>query len=57
VGDAQTVLIHVPVDVDARVPGYEGWWDVPVAEVSAEAGVQSARQAYEDARQKQRFFA
>src|ERR687883_93851 len=55
--ETQTVLIHVPVDVDARVPGYEGWWDVPVAEVSAEAGVQSARKAYEDARQKQRFFA
>jgi 3D-(3,5/4)-trihydroxycyclohexane-1,2-dione acylhydrolase (decyclizing) len=55
--ETQTVLIHVPVDVDAQVPSYEGWWDVPVAEVSAEAGVQRARQAYEDARQKQRFFA
>jgi 3D-(3,5/4)-trihydroxycyclohexane-1,2-dione acylhydrolase (decyclizing) len=54
--ETQTVLIHVPVDVDAQVPSYEGWWDVPVAEVSAEAGVQSARKAYEDARQKQRFF-
>jgi 3D-(3,5/4)-trihydroxycyclohexane-1,2-dione acylhydrolase (decyclizing) len=54
--ETQTVLIHVPVDPDARVPSYEGWWDVPVAEVSAEAGVQSARKAYEDARQKQRFF-
>ena len=49
--------MHVEVDRYAGVPSYESWWDVPVAEVSAEAGVQSARKAYEDARQKQRFFA
>jgi 3D-(3,5/4)-trihydroxycyclohexane-1,2-dione acylhydrolase (decyclizing) len=54
--EAKTVLIHVPVDVNARVPAYDGWWDVPVAEVSTEPSVQAARQAYETARTKQRFY-
>src|SRR5579885_3436452 len=53
---SKTVLIHVPVDVDARVPGYESWWDVPVAEVSGEAGVQQARAQYEEAHKRQRVF-
>ncbi len=55
--ETKTVLIHVPVEVDATVPGYEGWWDVPVAEVSAQAGVQAARKHYEEARERQRFYA
>ncbi|MEA2511474.1 MAG: hypothetical protein QOJ59_961 [Thermomicrobiales bacterium] len=54
--DARTVVIHVPVQKDARVPGFESWWDVPVAEVSAEDGVQSALAAYEQARARQRFL-
>ena len=52
----QTVLIYVPVDVDAKVPSFEGWWDVPVAEVSAEKGVQSSFRAYQEAKQKQRLY-
>ncbi|MFN2480594.1 MAG: 3D-(3,5/4)-trihydroxycyclohexane-1,2-dione acylhydrolase (decyclizing), partial [Pyrinomonadaceae bacterium] len=30
----RTTVIVVEVDREARVPGYESWWDVPVAEVS-----------------------
>jgi 3D-(3,5/4)-trihydroxycyclohexane-1,2-dione acylhydrolase (decyclizing) len=50
------VLIHVPVQIEARVPNYEGWWDVPVAAVSEEAGVQEARSRYEAALARQRYF-
>ena len=49
-------VIVVPVDRDARVGGYESWWDVPVAEVSADPGVREARAAYEAARRKERDF-
>jgi 3D-(3,5/4)-trihydroxycyclohexane-1,2-dione acylhydrolase (decyclizing) len=55
-GETRTVVIHVPVQVDARVPGFESWWDVPVAEISAEPGVQSALAAYERARSRQRYL-
>jgi 3D-(3,5/4)-trihydroxycyclohexane-1,2-dione acylhydrolase (decyclizing) len=41
------VVIHVEVDRYAGVPSYEGWWDVPVAEVSEVASVQAARERYE----------
>ncbi len=30
----RTVVIHCEADREARVGGYESWWDVPVAEVS-----------------------
>ena len=51
-----TVVIHVPVDPEAGVPGYESWWDVPVAEVSNEPGVREARAAYEAAVGRVRYF-
>jgi 3D-(3,5/4)-trihydroxycyclohexane-1,2-dione acylhydrolase (decyclizing) len=54
--DRQTALIYVPVDVDARVPSYDGWWDVPVAEVSNEDSVRSARESYTKAKKKQRLY-
>ena len=54
--ETKTTLIHVPIEPEARVPGYESWWDVPVAEVSEEPGVQSALAAYREAKRKQRFF-
>jgi 3D-(3,5/4)-trihydroxycyclohexane-1,2-dione acylhydrolase (decyclizing) len=48
------VVIHVETDRYAGVPGYEGWWDVPVAEVSDDAAVQAARADYDQARRAQR---
>jgi 3D-(3,5/4)-trihydroxycyclohexane-1,2-dione acylhydrolase (decyclizing) len=52
----RTVLIYVPVDKDARVPGFESWWDVPVAQVSGQQGVQDALSRYEENLEKQRFY-
>jgi 3D-(3,5/4)-trihydroxycyclohexane-1,2-dione acylhydrolase (decyclizing) len=53
-GIDHTVVVHVRVDRYEGVPGYESWWDVPVAEISEVPEVQSARAAYETARQRQR---
>jgi 3D-(3,5/4)-trihydroxycyclohexane-1,2-dione acylhydrolase (decyclizing) len=49
-------VIAVPVDRESRVGGYESWWDVPVAEVSAAPDVQQARAAYDAARRREREF-
>jgi 3D-(3,5/4)-trihydroxycyclohexane-1,2-dione acylhydrolase (decyclizing) len=49
----RTAVIYARVDPMQGVPGYESWWDVPVAEVSEQPAVQSARAAWE-ARQKTR---
>jgi len=51
-----TAVVHVEVDPEARVPGYGCWWDVPVAEVSEQPGVQEARNGYLEGRSRQRFF-
>lgn len=52
----RTTVIVVEVDKEMRVPGYESWWDVPVAEVSEIDSVRSAREEHEKASKKERFF-
>ena len=52
----RTTVIVVEVDKETRVPGYESWWDVPVAEVSEAATVGAAREQYEEASKRERFF-
>ena len=50
----KTTVIVVETDREQRVPGYESWWDVPVAEVSTIESVRQARADYEDALKKER---
>jgi 3D-(3,5/4)-trihydroxycyclohexane-1,2-dione acylhydrolase (decyclizing) len=50
------VVIYIEADRYQGVPSYESWWDVPVAEVSEQAEVRSAREAYERAREAQRNY-
>ena len=38
------------------VPGYESWWDVPIAESSEMDSVRKARADYEQAVKKERYF-
>jgi 3D-(3,5/4)-trihydroxycyclohexane-1,2-dione acylhydrolase (decyclizing) len=52
----RTAVVVVETSYDQRVPGYESWWDVPIAEVSGRESVKAARQKYEEARKKERFF-
>jgi 3D-(3,5/4)-trihydroxycyclohexane-1,2-dione acylhydrolase (decyclizing) len=40
-------VIHVAVSPDKRAPGYDTWWDVPVAAVSGSELVNTARERYE----------
>jgi 3D-(3,5/4)-trihydroxycyclohexane-1,2-dione acylhydrolase (decyclizing) len=54
--ESRTTVIVVETAFDQRVPGYESWWDVPIAEVSEIEAVKSARREYEEARQKERYF-
>jgi 3D-(3,5/4)-trihydroxycyclohexane-1,2-dione acylhydrolase (decyclizing) len=51
-----TSVIVVETDYHDHVPGYESWWDVPIAEVSEMASVKTAREEYEKAKQKERFL-
>ncbi len=48
-------LVYVPLEEPSRLPG-TSWWDVPVAEVSAEPEVQRARAEYERAVAQRRFY-
>ncbi len=50
------VCIVTEVDRRQRVPGYGGWWDVPVAEVSEMAAVRAARQEYEANKARENYY-
>ncbi|HLR46871.1 MAG TPA: thiamine pyrophosphate-dependent enzyme, partial [Deinococcales bacterium] len=49
-------VIVVETDPEKRVPGFSGWWDVPVAETSGQDGVRAARAEYEQGRSRRRNF-
>ncbi len=50
----RTAVIYAEVDPNQGVPGYESWWDVPVAEVSEQPEVRAARLRWQDGKAKQR---
>ncbi|HMO58376.1 MAG TPA: 3D-(3,5/4)-trihydroxycyclohexane-1,2-dione acylhydrolase (decyclizing) [Roseiflexaceae bacterium] len=52
----RTVVIAIDVDRNQRVAGYESWWDVPVAEVAEVESARQAREAYDEARRRERYF-
>jgi 3D-(3,5/4)-trihydroxycyclohexane-1,2-dione acylhydrolase (decyclizing) len=52
----RTTVIVIETDREQRVGGYESWWDVPIAEVSAVDTVQAARATYEEMVKKERHF-
>ncbi|MFL5662610.1 MAG: thiamine pyrophosphate-dependent enzyme, partial [Ktedonobacteraceae bacterium] len=52
----RTSVICIQNDRYESVPGYESWWDVPIAEVSTMPQVQSARKEWEAMREQERLF-
>ena len=52
----KTSVVVIETAYDQRVPGYESWWDVPIAEVSEIESVRAARSKYEQAVRKERLF-
>jgi 3D-(3,5/4)-trihydroxycyclohexane-1,2-dione acylhydrolase (decyclizing) len=51
---SRVTVIVVPVDPEKRMPGMGTWWDVPVAEVSAEEKTRETRESYEKSTESQR---
>ncbi|HLH75136.1 MAG TPA: thiamine pyrophosphate-dependent enzyme, partial [Chloroflexota bacterium] len=52
----RTTVVVVETDPAVRVPGYESWWDVPVAEASQVDKVREARHQYEQMRKHERYL-
>lgn len=51
-----TTVVYIETDASVRVPNYDSWWDVPVAEVAERSQVAEARAAYDEACKAERFF-
>jgi len=52
----RTSVVVVETSYEDRVPGYESWWDVPIAEVSEREEVRAVRAGYENARKNERLL-
>jgi 3D-(3,5/4)-trihydroxycyclohexane-1,2-dione acylhydrolase (decyclizing) len=52
----KTTVIVVQTEREVRVPGYDSWWDVAVAETSTMDSVKKARAEYEEALKKEKYF-
>ena len=55
-GHERTSVVVIETDGSQRVPAYESWWDVPIAEVSHVPAVESARKAWRAGRSKERDY-
>jgi 3D-(3,5/4)-trihydroxycyclohexane-1,2-dione acylhydrolase (decyclizing) len=53
---SRTTVIVIETEREVRVPGYDSWWDVAVAEVSTMESVQKARHEYEQNLKKERHY-
>jgi 3D-(3,5/4)-trihydroxycyclohexane-1,2-dione acylhydrolase (decyclizing) len=53
---SRTSVVVIEASYDQRVPGYESWWDVPIAEVSEQEAVKAARLKYDEERKRERYF-
>jgi 3D-(3,5/4)-trihydroxycyclohexane-1,2-dione acylhydrolase (decyclizing) len=54
-GDRITVIV-LETAMDAGVPSYETWWDVPICDVSQRESIQLAREKYDRCRHEERAF-
>ncbi len=52
----RTSVIYIRGDRYQGIPGYEGWWDVPVAAVSAMPQVDRAYEEWAEMRKQERYF-
>jgi 3D-(3,5/4)-trihydroxycyclohexane-1,2-dione acylhydrolase (decyclizing) len=52
----RTSVVVVEPDYYDAVPGYDSWWDVPIAEVSESESVQQARRKYGEGKREERYF-
>ncbi len=52
----RTTVIYIRNDRYVGVPGYESWWDVPVAEISEVDGVNAAREEWAERREMERYY-
>ena len=52
----KTTVIYIQNDRYVGVPGYESWWDVPVAEVSEMESVREARKEWEKMSARERYY-
>jgi len=52
----RSTVIVIETDAEKRAPGFESWWDVPIAEVSEIVPVRRASRDYEKAKRRERYL-
>jgi 3D-(3,5/4)-trihydroxycyclohexane-1,2-dione acylhydrolase (decyclizing) len=52
----RTTVIVLETALEAGVPNYDTWWDVPISETSNVDSIERARREYDQHRQDERYF-
>lgn len=49
----KTAMVYIDTDIYRTIPGYNAWWEVPIAEMSTQESVQKRRKKYERNKKKE----
>ena len=52
----RTSMVYIETDLERTIPGYNAWWEVPIAEVSEQEAVQQKRKEYEEHKKEQKLY-
>lgn len=53
----RTSMVYIETELERTIPGYNAWWEVPIAEVSTQNDVKKRRKLYEkNKKAEQRYY-
>lgn len=52
----RTSMVYIQTDLERTIPGYNAWWEVPIAEVSTQPAVQDKRAIYEEKKKNEQII-
>ncbi len=53
----RTTMVYIETELERTIPGYNAWWEVPIAATSTQKAVQKKRKEYEKSKKaEQRYY-
>lgn len=52
----RTTMVYVDTELERTIPGYNAWWEVPIAEVSTQKDVKEKRKDYEKKKKNEQII-
>ncbi len=52
----RTSMVYIETELERTIPGYNAWWEVPIAEVSTQKDVKKRRKTYEQNKKTEQIY-